>query len=56
MKARLKRKIKHQKKYIQLEELKNLSENSEKNKDSIKIKKNRNKKMKIMKKISQKKT
>ena len=39
MKARLKRKIKHQKKYIQLEELKNLSENSEKNKDSIKIKK-----------------
>ena len=39
MKARLKRKIKHQKKYIHLEELKNLSENSEKNKDSIKIKK-----------------
>ena len=39
MKAKLKRKIKYQKKYFQLEELKNLSDNSEKNNNSIKIKK-----------------
>ena len=39
MKTSLKRQIKKQKKYIQFEELKNLTDNLEKNNDSIKISK-----------------